>query len=149
MSWKDRFVDFEPRPEVEYPLALGVLPSQRTPGKALALGIGGALMGLLVFWIIRGYIALAVIWLLGILGKPRFRLRFGWVDLAVLLLVAWHTIAALWAASHLSPRPAVNMLWEWVGLAVSFFLARQLLAGRSEARAAVAVMGSLAVALAA
>lgn len=95
------------------------------------------------------WIALAVIWLLGILGKPRFRLRFGWVDLAVLLLVAWHTIVALWAASHLSPRPAVNMLWEWVGLAVSFFLARQLLAGRSEARAAVAVMGSLAVALAA
>lgn len=71
MSWKDRFVDFEPRPEVEYPLALGVLPNQRTPGKALALGVGGALMGLLVFWIIRGYIALAVIWLFWVgAGSP-------------------------------------------------------------------------------
>ncbi len=63
MSWKDRFVDFEPRPDVEYSQALGVLPSERRPGKALALGIGGAMLGLLSFWIIRGYIALAVIWL--------------------------------------------------------------------------------------
>ncbi len=95
------------------------------------------------------WIALAVLWLLGAIGQARFRLRFGWVDLAVLLLAAWHSIAAFWAASHLSPRPAVNMLWEWVGFAVSFFLARQLVVGRSEVRAVAAVMCSLAVALAA
>jgi len=93
------------------------------------------------------WMALVVMWLLGAIGQTRFRLRFGWIDLAVLLLAGWHTIAAIRAASYLSPRPAVNMLWEWVGFAVSFFLARQLLVGRSEARAAAAVMCSLAVAL--
>jgi len=95
------------------------------------------------------WIVLAVVWLLGEIGQPRFRLRFGWIDGAMLLVVAWHTIAALWAAAHLSPRPAVNMLWEWVGFAVGFFLIRQLIAGPREARALVAVMCSMAVALAA
>jgi hypothetical protein len=90
---------------------------------------------------------LAVLWLLGAVGRPQFRVRFGWTDAAVMLLIAWHTLAAVWAARHASPRPAVNMLWEWIALGLAFFLARQLVVGRREARAVVAVMIALAVAL--
>ncbi len=48
-----------------------------------------------------------------------------------------------------APRLAVNMIWEWVGLGLVYFLARQLVAGRTEARAFVAVMIALAVILSA
>ena len=93
------------------------------------------------------WIVLAVLWLIGAVGRPRFRVRFGWADAAVMLLIAWHTIAAVWAARQLSPRPAVNMLWEWIALGLAFLLARQLIVGRRESRAVVAVMIALAVVL--
>jgi hypothetical protein len=94
------------------------------------------------------WIALAVLWLLAAIGRRQFDVRFGWTDGAVLLLVAWHTISALWATTHGSPRPAINMLWEWVAYGLCFFLARQLIVTRREARAVIAVMIGLAVALA-
>jgi hypothetical protein len=93
------------------------------------------------------WIVLSVLWALAVIGRPQFRIRFGWTDAAVVALIGWHTIAAVWAAMHFSPRPAVNMLWEWIALGLSFFLARQLIVGRREARAVVAVMIALAVAL--
>ncbi|HUT92713.1 MAG TPA: O-antigen ligase family protein [Thermoguttaceae bacterium] len=94
------------------------------------------------------WIALAVFWLLGAIGRPWFRVRFGWTDAAVLLLIGWHTMAALWAANHGSPRPALNMLWEWIAYGLSYLLARQLIASRREMRAVIVVMIALAVALA-
>lgn len=78
--------------------------------------------------IVMLWLVLAVFWLLGAIGRPRFSLRFGWPDAAVLLLLAWHTAAALWATQHGAPRPAINMLWEWIGLALCFLLTRQFLA---------------------
>ena len=54
----------------------------------------------------------------------------------------------LWAVRNGSPRPAINMLWEWLGMAAGFFLARQLLTTPRELRAAVAVMVALAVGIA-
>jgi len=94
------------------------------------------------------WIALAAFWLLGAIGRPWFAVRFGWTDVAVLLLIGWHTIAALWAANHASPRPALNMLWEWIAYGLCYLLARQLIAGRREMRAVIVVMIALAVALA-
>ena len=73
------------------------------------------------------WISLAVFWLLGAVGRPKFSVRFGWTDAAVLLLVGWHTVAAVWATTHGSPRPAINMLWEWVGMGLCFLLARQFI----------------------
>ncbi len=100
------------------------------------------------------WLALVVLWALGNVGRRDFRLRFGWIDAGLLLTVGLHTLSALWAATYAwsageaSPRPAVNMLWEWIGLGVGFFLTRQLVEGRREARALVAVMIALGVALA-
>jgi O-antigen ligase len=104
------------------------------------------------------WIALAVFWLLGAIGKPRAAvaahgmcqppwIRFGLCDVAVLLLIGWYGVAALWAVKHGTPRPAINMLWEWVGMGLSYCLARQLIATAREARAVAAVMIALAVAL--
>jgi O-antigen ligase len=98
--------------------------------------------------IVMLWIVLAVFWLLGAIGRPRFSLRFGWPDAALLFLLAWHTAAAVWAAQHGTPRPAINMLWEWIGLGLCFLLTRQLLATAREARAMVAVMVGLTVAVA-
>jgi len=94
------------------------------------------------------WLALAVFWLLGAIGRRQFRLRFGWIDAGLLLAIGLHTVSALWATTHGSPRPAVNMLWEWVGFGVGFFLTRQLVDGPCEARAVIAVMAALGVALA-
>ena len=91
--------------------------------------------------------ALAVVWLLGTLGRRSWTLRFGATDAAVWLLVGLYALSALWAVYHGSPRPAVNMLWEWVGFGLAFFMARQLMAGPQETRAVMAVMVALAVAL--
>ena len=93
------------------------------------------------------WLSLAVIWLTGAIGSPRFRLRFGPVDAAVLALVAWQCIAAVHAVQYGSPRPAWNMLWEWVGLGMVFFLARQLIDDAREARAVVAAMIALMAAI--
>ena len=90
---------------------------------------------------------LGVAWAAGTIGQPKFRVRFGWTDAAIGLLIGWHTLAALIAVRGGSPRPALNMFWEWIALGLAFFLVRQLFTERREARAAVAVMIALAVAL--
>ena len=41
----------------------------------------------------------------------------------------------------------MNMLWEWIGLGVGYFLLRQLLRGQHKARAIVVVMIGLATAM--
>ena len=73
------------------------------------------------------------------------RIRFGWPDITVALLVLWHTIAALRAVVYESPRPALNMLWEWLAYGVAFFLARQAFSSSLQRRAVGAVMIALAV----
>ena len=73
------------------------------------------------------------------------RVRFGWPDLAVALLVLWHSLSALWAVAFERPRPALNMLWEWIGLGIAFLLARQVFSSARERRAIGAVMVALAV----
>ena len=93
------------------------------------------------------WISLCVLWLLGAIGRPKFSICFGWTDAAVLLLIGWHSLAAIWATGHGSPRPAINMLWEWIGMGLCFLLARQFVATPREARAVVAVMVALSAGL--
>ncbi|NQT37226.1 MAG: O-antigen ligase family protein, partial [Planctomycetes bacterium] len=112
------------------------------PGEASAAQGHGLLLVML-------WIALAVVWLLAWLGRDRWEIRFGRLDVAVLVLIGLHTLAALWATSHAAPRPAINMLWHWVAFGLCFFMARQLVADAREARALAAVMIALAVTLAA
>ena len=71
--------------------------------------------------------------------------RLGAVDLAVIALVGWHALSAFMAMADGAPRPAIGSLWQWVGLAASFFLLRQFLRGERELRALAGVMIALAV----
>jgi hypothetical protein len=86
------------------------------------------------------WLALGVVWLLGGIGRKRMAFQFGAIDATVLVLVAWECFASAYAVLYGSPRPALNMLWEWVGLGMMFFLARQLLHKAATARAIVAAM---------
>ena len=86
------------------------------------------------------------------------------VDVAMGLLVFFCVsssllgIAATWwtvadslelAGRRATPRLAVNMAWEWIGLGLVFFLARQLIVTPREKRCVVAILIALAVVLSA
>ena len=94
-------------------------------------------------------LALAAIWMVRVIGRRGGTARYGAVDAAVVVLVAWHGLSALAAMRTGAPRPAVNAAWQWVALATMFFLIRQLINSAREIRAVAAVMISLAVAMSA
>ena len=95
---------------------------------------------------------LDLFWLLALLGwataawhDRQTVVRAGWIDAAVLLLVAWSVVAAGHAAVVDAPRPAINMLWSWFALGAAFWLWRQLVADDREARTIVVLMLAIAV----
>ena len=97
-----------------------------------------------------------MLWLLLLLVYVATRLlrgtgsiHFAATDVAVGCLLCWHTVAALYACWTGAPRPAINVLWEWVGIACGFFLVRQLARSGQACRALAAVMIGLAMGLAA
>jgi hypothetical protein len=95
--------------------------------------------------IVMIWIALAGVWaFVARWGGAVF--RWSWVDWAVIVLVACIAASALWSMRIAAPRPAVNMLWEWIGLALGFLLLRQLLATARETRGALVLMTALAAA---
>jgi O-antigen ligase len=111
------------------------------PSESVAMFGDG--LALVMLWIVLG-----LGWILMAVWRGRWEWRAGATELAVLVLLVLHTVSALWAVGHGAPRPAVNMLWEWIGLGVGFLLARQLIRTAGEARAVAAAMIALAVALA-
>jgi hypothetical protein len=94
------------------------------------------------------WLSLAVVTLLAAVGGGGLRTRWTPTDVAVALLVGCYTTSAVWAAFHASPRPAVNMLWEWTALGLVYFLLRELAPAAAEQRALVGAMIALAVVLA-
>lgn len=53
--------------------------------------------------------------------------------------------SAIVGGNYASPRPAINMLWQWVGAGLVFFLTRQLVRTERETRALVSAMLAVAV----
>lgn len=72
------------------------------------------------------WISLAGLWVVNSLAQPRLRIRFSWIDAALVALCGWWTIAAIRGAQVAAPRPSINMLWEGVATLVMFLLLRQL-----------------------
>jgi len=91
------------------------------------------------------WIVLAATWLIGHLRRGRFTLRFGMADLALLIMIAWTAISGCFAVEHAAPRAAINATWQWVVVGLAFFLLRQLIHTRGEARALVVAMVALCV----
>ncbi len=116
-------------------VARHLYPSESDPATGDDLPVVTWALIVLVFWLLEGVL------------RRTLRLRLGWIDLAVAALVAWYGLAAAAAVATASPRPAVNVFWQWLGFGVVFFLVRQLVAGRRELRAVLAAMIALATAL--
>src|SRR5262249_35465305 len=93
------------------------------------------------------WILIAGAYLLSAIKQGGLARRPTLVDWAVLALVVTCAASALAGALHASPRPAINMLWVWVGFGLVYFLTRELVRGGREARALVALMITLAVVL--
>ncbi len=99
--------------------------------------------------------AFVMLWLLLTLGwavsaaRSRREWRVAWIDLAVFALLVWHTAASLMAVTGGRPRPALNMLWEWLALGLGYFLVRQLARGAVQRRSLAAAMICLAAGLSA
>ncbi|MFV2066581.1 MAG: O-antigen ligase family protein, partial [Pirellulales bacterium] len=99
-----------------------------------------------IFFVVSWLILVAA-WLAWHAIQPRTRVRFAAVDLAVVALALWYALAAIVATREGSPRAAINALWEWLALAAGFFMFRQMVRDRYAARALLATMVGVAVAL--
>ena len=123
---------------------------------ATALFVGGTLLpgeseawrGDSAAWIML-WIVLGLIWCLAQIGQKRLEFRFGATDAAVAVMIGCMVVSAVWAATHAAPRASINSMWQWVALALAFFLTRQLVRTTAEARAMLAAMLALSVALSA
>jgi hypothetical protein len=93
------------------------------------------------------WLLLVAAWLFHVGLRRRLAVRWGAVDLALLVLIGWHCLSGLLAVWQASPRPAINVTWQWLALAIGFFLVRQLVITAAEARAIMVAMIALAVAL--
>jgi O-antigen ligase len=73
------------------------------------------------------------------------RLRWSWADAAVLALMLLVGLSTTHAADR---RPAITMAWEWAGLGLLYFLARNLPRTRAESAAMAGAVVATAVAVA-
>lgn len=110
-----------------------------TPSEDASSGSG---LLFVTLWLVAG-----CLWALGLVFDRQFRLRLHWVDAAVAVFVLAEVVSAVFVAS--ARRPALNMAWEWVGLALAYLLIRQLVVHRAQVYALAGVMTALAVSLSA
>ncbi len=101
-------------------------------------------------WITQLWFAGVVLWGWDAYRRSDFRLRLGWLDAALWVVIAGHgisTASVFWGGGD--RRAALNLFWEWLGLGVSFFLLRQVLRSDEPAGRLVRVLLAAAVMLAA
>ena len=111
------------------------------PAEASVLG---DTLGLVLLWF-----AAVVLWAWSCFRTGSFAVRLGWLDAALWLLIAGHAISTGWVfVIGGDRRAAVNMLWEWIALGVSFLLIRQTMTARLDAQRLLLVMSAMAVAMA-
>jgi len=94
-----------------------------------------------------GWLALVAAWFAFQARSNRAGLKWSLVDTLLAALLGWHTLAGLVALRTGAPRPALNMLWEWLGLGAAYFVVRQTAWRPSLTRAAVATALGVAVLL--
>lgn len=111
------------------------------PTEAAALGES--------LWLTQCWLMLAVAWVIDAYRRGQLRWNVDRLDVAVGAMVAGHVLSA--GAVLLDggdKRSALNMLWEWVGLGVSFVLLRQVLQTRLDVRRFLWAFTSVVVVLA-
>ncbi len=98
-------------------------------------------------WIVQLWLAAILLWAWSCIRNGDFRLRVGWFDLFLWIFIIGHVVSAAWIfIDGGNKRAAVNIVWEWVGLGVTFFLVRQVVRTRFEGRhLALAMVATAAV----
>ena len=78
-------------------------------------------------WIAQFALLAFLVWVFAAWRSQDLRLKFDWLDGAACLLCLGHVVSALVLISTSGDkRAAMTMLWEWVGLLITFFLMRRL-----------------------
>ncbi|MBI5761796.1 MAG: O-antigen ligase family protein [Planctomycetales bacterium] len=92
-------------------------------------------------WLTQGTLLLGLIWSLVVAWCDVPRLRWRLSDTAVLLLVAGHVLSALLVVAGTGDkRAAMNLLWEWVSLGMTWFLVRHGVTSRVDRAGLVAAL---------
>lgn len=100
-------------------------------------------------WIALLWPLALVVWGIAQFRSGTWRIRCGWLDAAVWLLVGGHVVSALRVlATTGDKRASLNMLWEWLSLGIAFFLVRQTLVDRSDRRNLALMLTAAAMTLA-
>ncbi|HUG90509.1 MAG TPA: O-antigen ligase family protein [Planctomycetaceae bacterium] len=99
-------------------------------------------------WLVALWFVAGLVWAWDALRRDDRRLRLDLCDVAVWVVVAGHVLSALWTF-HIGGdrRAALNLMWEWVALGMSFFLLRQVLRTAADGRRLLLATLCLAVAL--
>ena len=99
-------------------------------------------------WIAQASLLAFLMWTLAAYWSKQVVLKFNWSDATVGLLCLGHVISALVVVSTSGDkRAAMTMLWEWVGIAVTWFLMRQF-NSPAERQGLLLVVAAAAVSLA-
>jgi len=99
-------------------------------------------------WIAQITFVALILWSLAVLQGGRLRLHFDAIDAAGASLCLGHIIGSLVViATGGDRRAAMTMLWEWIGLAVTFFLMRQFLTSTAIRRSLLLTVAAVAVAV--
>lgn len=121
-------------------LAAVVICRLLTPTDAAAAGE--------TLWIAQLSLLAFVVWALAVYRAGVLRLIFCRADAAVLLLCLGHGAGALFVmVTSGDKRAALNMFWEWCGVAVTYFLMRWLLRTAVEWRSLLLAVAAAAVSL--
>jgi hypothetical protein len=121
-------------------VARPVVPGE-SPGLLSDLEGPGSMV-LILLWLFAG-----VVWAGWRLWSRQGDLRLGWVEAAFFALVVLVFVGAGTVAVY--KHPAWLISWEWGGLALAFFLVRQVATGRDEQQGLFAALLAGAVALSA
>ena len=127
--------------------------------RLLTVAVGALLVGRLLvptesaaqgatLWLTQLWLAAGLLWLWDCVRERDFHVRLDGCDLALWVIVGSQVVSALRiVVTEGQKRAAINMLWEWVGLAVAFFLVRQVVRTRAGVQRVLLVMVVTAVSL--
>lgn len=100
-------------------------------------------------WLVQLWLAAGIIWVWAFARGETRSIRVGACDFALWLLIGGHVASALvLVATEGDKRAAVNMLWEWVGFGVMFFVVRQTIRNLATRRQLLVCAVSAAVGVA-
>lgn len=96
-----------------------------------------------------GWLLLLMLWGFQAIGQKKLEIRWSLVETLLLAFLAWLALSTWFVFGKGAPRPAFNSLWDYIHLAVSFFLIRQVITQPRQVRAMVVVMVAVAAAISA